>query len=185
MIKPLQFLTLLFVAMLVSFKIVDKETMEFSYPKNDKATISMQGDGFKKFKKEWRGEDYYYMSNSKNDIICSVLYYKLNKEEVDMMVTPTDISSPVIPNAYFTANSNLLKYEKNQQGWGEPEDDFMFRQNDIPEYEGIKIPQKHMYAYAMFGKDLFVNIHLSKVRCSPADSTEMRAMLGSLVKKMK
>ena len=185
MIKPLSLLLFLFVTLLMSFKIADKDTLEFGYPKNDQTAISMQGEGFKEFKKEWRGKDYYYMSDNKNGIICSVLYYKLNKEEVKMFYEPFGIISPALPSTYFTQYSNLKQFEKNNEAWGGMDDEFMFRQNDITEMGGVKIPQKHMYGYAMFGKDLFVNIHLSKVNCSPADSTEMRAMLQSMVKKVK
>ena len=183
MIKPLQFIPLLFVILLASFKIADKEAIEFSYPKNDKATISMQGEGFKKFKKEWRGQDYYYMGDSKNDIICSVLYFKLNDEEQAATIKQFgNKTSAEIPLIYFTGGNKAK--EKNMERWGKPEDDFNFSQKDI-ELGGPTLKQKNMFAYAMFGQDLFVKVHLSKLPCSAADSTEMRAMLQSLVKKVK
>ena len=183
MIKPLQLLPLLLAAMLVSFKIADTEALEFSYPKNDKATITMQGEGFKKFKKEWRGEDYYYMGDSKNGIICSVLYFKLNDEEEAATIKKFgNKTSAEIPLIYFTGGNKVK--EENIERWGEPEDDFNFSQTDI-ELAGPTLKQKNMFAYAMFGQDLFVKVHLSKLPCSPADSTQMRAMLQSLVKKVK
>jgi hypothetical protein len=115
--------------------------------------------------------------------ICSVLFYKLNSDEQKAMVEPLGgMTSAGIPFLYFSESSNLKKYERNNVGWGEMEDDFMFRQNDILELQGIKINQKHMYAYAMFGKDLFVNIHLSKINCTPGDSTAMRKIMHTLKK---
>ena len=162
----------------------DNEAVEFSYPKSETAKFTMSTDIFKKFKREWRGEDYYYMcDNSKSDIICSVLFYKLNKSEQKLMVEPFGgMTSASIPFVYFSDNSNLKKYEKNNSSWGEMTDDFMFRQNDILEIQGMPIKQKNMYAYAMFGKDLFVNIHLSKVNYTPSDSTLMRQILAGLKK---
>jgi hypothetical protein len=62
-------------------------------------------------------------------------------------------------------------------------DDFMFRQNDVFEYQGINMRQKHMYAYGMLDKDLFVNVHLSKLNYNKSDSVQMREMMGSLAKK--
>ena len=86
---------------------------------------------------------------------------------------------------FATWSSDKFKsMETNETIWGEPTDDFMFRQNDLT-MTGIKITQKNMYAYAMVDKDMFVNIHLSKMAASPADSTELMAMLKSLVIKNK
>jgi hypothetical protein len=170
----------------LSFSSEDK-TVELSYPKNEAATIIMKTNLFDKFEKEWRGEDYYYLcEKGESKIICSVLFYKLNKDGQKMMVDSFDpegkTTSPIIPFTYFM-NSNLAKYEKNFAKWGEPTDDFMFKQNDIPEFEGQKVNQKNMYAYCMFGKDLFVNIHLSKINCTPQDSIVMRKVLNDLKKK--
>ena len=165
----------------------DKKRIEFNYPKNKEAKFTMTTDKFKKFTKEWRGEDYYYMcENGDNNFICSVLFYKLNKDEQKLMVDPFDpkggTTSPSIPFIYFSGNSNLKKYETNNKSWGEVTDDFMFRQNDILEFEGKAIKQKNMYAYCMFGKDLFVNVHLSKVNFTADDSTAMREILSGLQK---
>lgn len=158
-------------------------TIEFKYPKEKSAKFTMDTDAFKKFSEEWRGEDYYYMSEKgKNGMICSVLFYKLNAAEQKRMVDPFGEGMAGIPFAYFSESSKLKKYESNNASWGEMKDDFMFRQNDIMEMEGMKIGQKHMYAYAMFGKDLFVNVHLSKVLCTPEDSTAMRQILAGLKK---
>jgi hypothetical protein len=184
MTKKLFFLIL--ITSLLSFS-SDNETIEFNYPKNKEATLIIKTDQFKDFDKEWRGEDYYFLSKkSKDDIICSVLFYKLNKDEQKVMVDPFDpkdhTTSPIIPLTYFL-NGNLKKYEKNNEMWGEPTDDFMFRQNDITDFEGIKTKQKHMYAYGMFGQDLFINVHLSKVNYTAKDSVTMREILSSLQKK--
>ncbi len=42
-----------------------------------------------------------------------------------------------------------------------------------------------MYGYAMFGDDLFVNVHLSKMNCSADDISEMKEILNSLKKEEK
>lgn len=181
-------LQLALAAALLSFKSTDSTVFEFSYPKRDNTTIRLTATDFKKFKKEWRALDYYYFGEGKNGIVCSVLYYKLNDDEVVSLVDAPkkaldgpDIS-PVYPLAYFSNHSNLKKFEKNNVNWGEPTDDFMFRQNDITEFNGVKIRQKHMYAFSMIDKDLFVNIHLSKVECTRTDSAAMRQILSSLVR---
>jgi hypothetical protein len=181
-LKNIAIALILLVAFL-SFKFIDPTTFEFKYPKRDKTTFTLKAEGFKKFTKEWRGEDYYFYGVSKDKMICSVLYYKLNKDEQKLMVDPVGITSAGIPFIYFSENSNLKKFEKNNASWGKMEDDFMFRQNEIEDFEGIKIHQKHMYAYGMFDKDLFVNVHLSKTGYNDADSTEMREILKSLVMK--
>ena len=73
--------------------------------------------------------------------------------------------------------------KKNNEKWGEGTDDFMFRQADIEDFNGIKMKQKHMYAYGMFDKDIFINVHLSKTNYTDSDSTAMSEILSSLVKK--
>ncbi len=170
--------------LLLSFKNDTKNQIEFQYPKNKEAKFTMDTDKFKKFTKEWRGEDYYYMNDGgEKGFVCSVLFYKLNSQEQKTMVEPFGgMTSAQIPYVYFSGNSKLKKYESNNKGWGNAEDDFMFHQNDILTVEGIEIRQKHMYAYAMFGKDLFVNVHLSKVNCSPEDSVAMRQIMDGLKK---
>jgi hypothetical protein len=170
---------------LLSFQLIELKSIEFSYPKRNKTTtIELKAENFGKFTKEWRGEDYYFYGESKDKIICSVLYFKLNKDEQKLMVEPFGgMITPGIPMLYFTENSQLKKYEKNPSGWGTMTDDFMGRQFDIEDYEGIKIKQKHMNAYAMCDKDLFVNVHLSKTSYTVEDSTAMRAILTSLIKK--
>ena len=161
----------------------------FKYPKSKKATFSMKTEHFKKFKKEWKGSDYYYSSvKGKNGIICSVLYFKLNEEEQLMYVDAPKAmiglknveNSPAFPLTFFTNYSNLSKFETNKTNWGDPKDEFMFRQADIKEFNGIEINQKHMYGYTMFEKDLFVSIHLSKTNCKTADSLVMNNILNNL-----
>ena len=175
---------LVFKVTLLSFS-GDNDVIEFNYPKNEKAVITMATDKFKKFEKEWRGSDYYYLCENKEDhMICSVLFFKLNEDERKLMVEPTgNMEMAGIPYIYFSSGGNLKPYEKNDKAWGAAEDDFMFRQADIFDFRGMKVNQKHMYAYAMFAPDLFVNIHLSKENCTPADSTIMRKILDGLKKK--
>ena len=71
--------------------------------------------------------------------------------------------------------------EKNDTPWGAPTDEFMFRKHDI-DIQGTQFSQTHMYGYAMFGKDLFVNIHISKINPTPEEQAQMVAMLNSLKK---
>lgn len=182
-------LLLVLTSALPSFTSTEATIFEFSYPKREGTTITFRATEFKKFKKEWRGEDYYYYGESKSGMICSILYYKLNNDEVLSLVDAPkkaingpDIS-PAYPFAYFSNYSNLKKYEKNNVDWGQPSDDFMFRQNDITEFAGAKINQKHMYGYAMMDKDLFVNVHLSMTGYSKSDSTAMREILNTLTRK--
>ncbi len=172
---------------LLSFKIAEKRPFDFNYPKSKEAGIALSAGHFKKFTKEWRGTDYYYYAEA-DGFICSVLYYKLNDEEKLTLVDAPKAAiggpdtSPAYPYAYFKNFSNLKTMERNDSSWGKATDDFMFRQNDIV-LEGTRFSQKHMYGYGMFGKDLFVNVHLSKTLCSSADSVEMVEILNSLVKK--
>ena len=172
---------------LLSFKFLDKKTFGFSYPKSKGTDVFFSANHFKKFSKEWRGSDYYYYSEA-DGFICSILYYKLNDEEKLSLVDAPKVAiggpdtSPAYPYSYFKAYSNLKSMERNDSSWGIATDDFMFRQNDIV-IEGTAFSQKHMYGYCMFDKDLFVNIHLSKTKCSPSDSIEMVDLLKSLTKK--
>jgi hypothetical protein len=181
-------LAVLFLTTLWAFKFEEVKTFEFSYPKVENTTITIEAEGFKKFKKEWRGTDYYYMGVSESGIICSVLYYKLNDDEKSALVDAPKAAlagpaiSPAYPFAYFKNYSNLKQYEKNDSEWGLATDDFMFRQNDITEFGGAKINQKHMYGYCMVNENLFVNIHLSKVEYTAADSLAMRQLLNTLKK---
>ena len=74
--------------------------------------------------------------------------------------------------------------ETNDKSWGEMTDDFMFRENAI-HIEGTKFTQNHMYGYAMFGNDIFVNVHLSKMNCTEDEILEMKEILNSLKKENK
>jgi hypothetical protein len=179
---------LVITAGLFSFTFDEEKLFEFAYPRREKTTITLKAPNLKKFSREWRGSDYYYYAEAKDGMICSVLYYKLNDDEKASLVDVPknaiggpDIS-PAYPFTYFTTHSNLKKYEENTSSWGQPTDDFMFQQNDITNFNGAKFNQKHMYGYCMVDNDLFVNIHLSKVNCTSADSTTMRQILNSLTK---
>ena len=165
-----------------------KDNAEFNYPKNKDASLLITAN-FKKIDKEWRGTDYYYSSQTEDGILFSVLFYKLEADEVKSLVDmPAKMmngpeTSPAYALTYFATYSNTKDLETNDQKWGSPSDDFMFRQADIKVFQGKEVNQKSMYGYAMFGKDLFVNIHLSKTNCTPADSTEMRQILETIKKK--
>lgn len=163
---------------------VKQHALTFKYPKNKSAAFTMQAQKAK-FKKEWRGEDYYYFcENLQNEIVCSVLFYKLNQEEQKKYIEPIGgKGNATIALAYFTVNSATRKYEKNANFWGKATDPFMFRHMDIPEYEGTVVNQKNIFAYTMFENDLFVNVHLSKINCTAEDSILMRNFLTGLTKK--
>ena len=180
---------------LLSFNSSEKKTIEFKYPKQKEVTISLLTDHFKKFKEEWRGSDYYFYSEN-SGFICSVLFYKLDEEEkLSLVEVPRIVinekakeagkeipeNSPVFAYTYFKNGSNLKKMEKNDESWGDLTDDFMFRKNEI-NLEGTKIIQNHMYGYAMFGTDLFVIVHLSKMNCTESDLNEMVGIMNSLRK---
>ena len=179
----------------LSFNILEKKTFIFIYPKQKEVKISLLSEHFKKFDKEWRGSDFYY-STEKDGFICSVLFYKLNEEEKLSLVEVPKIqllesaketgkifpeNSPIFAYSYFKNYSNLKKMEENEQSWGEITDDFMFRKNEI-NFSGSKIKQMNMYGYAMYGNDLFVNVHLSKMNCSESDLSEMEEIINSLKK---
>lgn len=175
---------LTFTLLTLSFVGSRKKTVEFHYPKRDNTTISMLSDNYEKFSEEWKGGDYYYMGFGKDSIICSVLYYLLDENEQKNLTQPFgDAVGTLIPLTYFLTNSNMRNFEKNKTTWGSEKDDFMFRQADITDFQGYAVRQKNMYAYCMFGKDLFVNIHLSKTNYTAKDSMAMRQMLASFIKK--
>lgn len=179
----------------LSFNILEKKTFEFIYPKQKEVKISLLSEHFKKFDKEWRGSDYYYFAE-KDGFVCSVLFYKLNEEEkltlveipkIELVKNAKEIgvefpeNSPMFAYSYFKNYSNLKKMEENDESWGEMTDDFMFRKNEI-NLEGSKLKQENMYGYAMYGNDLFVNVHLSKMNCSESDLKEMEEIINSLKK---
>jgi hypothetical protein len=195
--KLIKILPAVFLITLFSFTKPVKE-FEFDYPKNKEANITFNSGRFKKFSKEWRGSDYYYFAEN-DGFVCSVLFYKLNEEEqLTLIELPKAAmsgklreagkeipeNSPIFAYAYFKNYSNLKSMEKNDSSWGELTDEFMFRKNEMP-IEGTKFAQTNMYGYAMFGKDLFVNIHLSKMNCSESDKEEMIQILNSLKKEIK
>ncbi|MFT3680826.1 MAG: hypothetical protein QM791_11175 [Ferruginibacter sp.] len=181
-----QIFFILTVVVLFSFRMADTELFEFKYPKAENAAVSFKAAHFKKFSQEWRGEDLYFLSEA-DGFTCSVLFYKLTEEEKASLVDVPRVAvngpdnSPAYPYAYFKNYSKLKSMEKNDSSWGKPTDDFMFRQNDIV-VESAHFTQKHMYGYTMLDKDIFVNVHLSKTGCTPADSTELMGMLQSLIK---
>jgi hypothetical protein len=178
-----------------SFTVLDKKSFDFEYPKQKGTKISLLANHFKRFEKEWRRQDYYYYAE-KDGLICSILYYKLNEDEkLNLIENPKLLfaqkfkeegkifpeNSPAFAFSYFSNYSNLKKMEENEKSWGEMTDDFMFRKNEI-NLAGAKVIQTHMYGYAMFGDDLFVNIHLSGMNCKEADIKEMEDILSSLKK---
>lgn len=165
----------------------DDSRIKFKYPKRKNTTITLASNKLKNFKEEWQGTDYYYITPEQDSFICSVLFYKLTEKEMLTneylaLAAGVPFPSPVCPFGHFTITSNTKELETNEQKWGEVTDDFMFRQADIEEFMGHKLHQKNMYAYAMIDTDIFVQIHLSKIEYSPADSTEMRQILASLRK---
>lgn len=172
---------------LLSAFVADKDTTTFVYPKNKEVAMTMRTDLFKKFSEEWRGEDYYYMGSSKDGFILSVLFYKLNKSEKKFLEkvkaeSGVNKNSPVYAAEHFLSNAKLKEYQSNEQRWGDPDGDFMFSQHDIKEYAGQKINQKNMFAYGMYGSDMYVKVHMSKILCTSADSSLMREVMSTLKK---
>jgi len=186
--KPAYFSGVLFALALLSFAPANT-TIEFSYPSGKEIAVIMTSGRFKKMEQEARGADYYYLAQDDDSMICSVLFFKLNEDEISNLVEMpaklmgAPLNSPAYPQTYFANYSNTKEWETNEQRWGDPKDDFMYRQTDIKEFKGQKVNQKNMFAYAMFGNDLFVNIHLSKINCSKKDSIEMKSILASLKKR--
>lgn len=166
----------------LAFQTSDNKIYIFEYPNGKFTTICFTSNcKFQNFSKQWQGEDYYFYGKSQDSIICSVLFYKLNKEDQQLLTEPFgNINMSGIPFVYFSENSNLKNYEVNNSAWGEMTDDFMFRQCDIKMFEGKKISQKHMYAYAMLSKDMFLSFHLSKLDFTSEDSLKMMEILNSL-----
>ena len=92
-----------------------KGVKTFGYPLSPTAKFTMTTDLFPKFKEEWRDMDYYYYcEKGSNGMICSVLFYRLNADEQKTMIEPFgDKAGAGIPYVYFSDNSQLKKYEKN------------------------------------------------------------------------
>ena len=162
-----------------------KNEISFLYPRKKGLSLTMNSDLFKKFTKEWRGEDYYYLGTNDEGFVCSVLFYKLNDSETNELKSiqrETGISgtSPVYPLNHFLSSSNTKEYESNDKNWGDPKSTFMYSQVDIKEYSGEKINQKNLFAYAMFCEDIYLKVHLSKTLCTPQDSIIMINILNSL-----
>ena len=176
------------IAMLTAALPADKKELKLSYPESG-YTIVLPADEFGELQEEWRGQDYYYMTETERGIICSVLFYKLNEEELKGLagmrghVPGSPEISPIYPLLYFSTNAKLGSLETMKEEWGDPASDVMYRQAHLETVQGTALNQKNMYAYAMFGSDLFVAVHLSKVFCTPEDSTAMRAFVESIRKK--
>jgi len=163
-----------------------KNEISFIYPKKKDISLIMNTDLFKKFTKEWRGEDYYYMGEGMDGFVCSVLFFKLNESEFkDLLAiqkgSGVPNSSPIYASNHFLSSSSKTKqYESNNKNWGDPKDTFMYSQVDIKEYSGQKINQKNISAYAMYGEDIYLKVHLSKILCTKQDSIIMMDIFKSL-----
>lgn len=159
---------------LYSFKFPGKKNVELKINIPKKWKIS----------KEKRGSDLYYSNLSQsndNDILFSVLFYKLNDKEKELMVKSTGIeNNPILPYTYFLTTSRTSKIESGKSSWDN--DDFYYQDSNIEEFSGVKVHQKNMKAYCMYDDDLFVQVHLSKINYTPEDSVEMRNILNSIEK---
>lgn len=161
--------------------------IEFVYPKNEKAAFVMKSDKFKKFKEEWKGEDYYYFAKkAKDGFDCTVKFYTLNFEEknqyVDMIRTVMGDEipkySPTFAQTYFMQHNPDASLLTNMEKWGDAHHEFSYSQADLKD-DNVK----RMYAYGMLDDALFVQIMLSKKDCTPQDSIAMRSILEELKKK--
>lgn len=163
------------------------EKYVFSYPNTDYAiALSLNIEG--NVEKHWHGDDYFYSGLTKDTTIFFVLFFKLNAADQAELATlrertpGTPVMTPLYPLSYFMSTAPLKQYETMTEIWGNPESGFMFRQAHVESVEGIKIDQKNMYAYTMPAKDIFVAIHISKVMCTPEDSTALRTLIESVHK---
>ncbi|MCX6236123.1 MAG: hypothetical protein NTY07_00970 [Bacteroidia bacterium] len=162
-----------------------KNEISFIYPKKKGISLIMNTYLFKEFKKEWRGEDYYYLSEGKDGFVCSVLFFKLNESEFNDLLaiqkgSGVSKTSPIYASTHFLSSSKTKQYESNNKSWGDPNSTFMYSQVDIKEFSGQKINQKNISAYAMFGEDIYLKVHLSKTLCTQQDSITMMDIFESL-----
>jgi hypothetical protein len=173
-------LPLLLVALCAFVPLADEA--EFEYPDSDVA-VTMSLPGFEDFKEEWRGEDYYYFGTRESDgMVCSLLYYKLNESEKKSMAKLAEKVPPEnrskLAQLHFRLSNKLAKLESGETTWDE--NGFSFRDVNIDSFQGQDLRQKNMCAYQMYGDDLFLMVHFSKVLYTPEDSVAMRTMLTSI-----
>ncbi len=162
--------------------------MEFRYPDSDVAIVAA-ADDLGEIQEEWRGRDYYYLATTNNGIAFSVLFFKLSEQDLKglakMRSGMPDVPevSPIYPFTYFSLNNKMASDEAMKEQWGDSQGDFLYRQAHIAKIGGMPVEQKNMYAYGMLYTDLFVAVHISKMMCTPEDSTEIRTIIESVQKK--
>jgi hypothetical protein len=173
----LRFYTLLLCLLpFLSFKLGNETLVPFSYPKRNSTAITMWLKNFNSFDAEWRGSDYLFKGNSNDSVFCTVLYYKLNsKEQQQYGGFFAEITDDGIEN-----NSNSSKIQKTQEKNATSINDFVFKQKNIYEENGLAKKQKHMYALGELDKDLLVIVHLYKNYYTSADSINMSQMIHSI-----
>jgi hypothetical protein len=158
-------------------------TYKFKYPKKKNVELKIDIPKEWKISKEKRGEaDLYFTNitkNNGNQILFSVLFFKLNDEEKES-VEELALNDPIVPFAFFLDKSRTVKMESKVKTWHN--EDFYFKDSNIEDFNGIKAHQKNINAYCMYGYDLFVKIHISKLNYSPADSIKMMKILNTIVK---
>lgn len=183
--KRLLTFTLVLTILSVSFA-SDAHIFQCMHPERSNVIILLSSPLFSEFKEEWKGKNYYYISQSKeNGIVCSIMFYTLTDAEQKALISMREKfavpkTSPAFPFTYYTTASKVSKDEINTFEWGSVNDEFMFRHADIEEIGGMKVHQKNMYGYAMIDDDIFATIHLSKLASTAQDSVAMRTILQSL-----
>ncbi|HLP18993.1 MAG TPA: hypothetical protein VK174_01755 [Chitinophagales bacterium] len=161
------------------------KTITLKFPKRKHIQLKITGPEGWSIKAEKKGEDVYYSNLSdkltESDIMFSVLFFKLNAYEQKTMVDDLGLeSSPMLPAAYFLSNNPTASIETSKKSWDDST--FFYRDYNIEQVEGLSVHQKNMKAYCMYDKDLFVQIHLSKLKYTDSDSADMRSILNSLAK---
>ena len=164
------------------FTTLELATYEFNFPQRKNIELKIDIPQEWKILKEKRGEDIYYTNFTNNDgeqILLSVLFYKLNDTEKEPM-EKIGMKNPIIPYTFFLSNSKTTKLESDVKSWSN--DDFYFQDSNIEEFNGIKAHQKNIKAYCMYDFDLFAQIHISKLNYTPADSIQMMEIINTMKK---
>ena len=164
------------------FTTLKLSTYKFKFPKRKNVELKIDIPKDWKISKEKRGEDMYYTnftSNNGEQILLSVLFYKLNDIE-KKPIEAIGMNNPIIPYTFFLSNNKTIKMENNVESWDN--EDFYFHDSNIEEFSGIKVHQKNIKAYCMYDFDLFAQIHISKLNYTPSDSIQMMEIIKTIKK---
>ncbi|HVI47234.1 MAG TPA: hypothetical protein VM802_20315 [Chitinophaga sp.] len=187
-----------------SQQLPEPKALSFMYPGRANSTLLTTANLDIKFSSMKRGvADYMVYGVSSQGIDFSVLYNKFTPDEINTIKKSTKdavsilkqqngqipripFNSPLIAMSFFSrsVDQGLIKYESNEQHWGNYTADFMFRQYDIVKDDrGNTINQKTMFGYCVIDEDLWVSIRLRKDHCTTADAAVMHQILDNFRKK--